>query len=278
MLHIALNVSLTMRELAWSERFDTAARLGFGTVEFWWPDGVDLKAISRQLRDLDLQVALVNFAAGALAHGERGLLNHPERQHEFRANVPVALEFAQQIGCRRLNALVGKLLPGEDRASQMSRVRENLAWACEQAAAAGIEVVVESLNAWENSGYLLTNTAETLAFLASVGAPNLRYQYDCYHMQLMEGNITRTIREHVARIGHIQVADAPHRHQPGTGELHFPYIFRAIVESGYTGFVGLEFIPDRELAACLEWLPPDRRQPIALEAMRWSAVGEEQER
>ena len=269
MLNFALNVSLTMRELSWSERFDTAARLGFGAVEFWWPEGADLQAISRQVRDLGLQVALINFAAGSLAQGERGWLNHPTRQHEFRTHVPVALEFAQQIGCRRINALVGKLLPDEDRAVQMARVRENLAWACEQAAAAGIEVVVESLNAWDNAGYLLTTTAETLAFLASVGAPNLRYQYDCYHMQLMEGNITRTIRTHVAQIGHIQVADAPGRHQPGTGELHFPYIFREIVASGYRGFIGLEFIPDGDLAASLAWLPPDRRQPIAPEALRW---------
>ncbi len=270
MLRFALNVSLTMRGLGWAERFDSAARLGFGAVEFWWPEEADLDAIARHLRDTGLQVALVNFAAGALAQGDRGWLNHPERQREFRANVPVALEFARQIGCPRLNALVGKLLPGESRESQLARAQDNLAWACEQAAAAGIDVVVESLNAWENSGYLLTNTADTLDFLRGVGAPNLRYQYDCYHMQLMEGNITRTIRAHVDQIGHIQAADAPDRHQPGTGELNFPFIFHAIAASGYSGFIGLEFVPSGELDAALAWLPPDRRGAIDPAALRWA--------
>ncbi|MEF3275116.1 MAG: TIM barrel protein [Chloroflexus sp.] len=270
MLNFALNVSITMRTLSWAERFDTAARLGFGAVEFWWPEEADLATLARHLRDTGLQVALVNFAAGTLAQGDRGWLNHPERQHDFRANVPVALAFAHQIGCRRMNALVGKLIPGESRASQLARVRENLAWACEQAAHAGIEVVVEALNAWENSGYLLTNTTETLAFLREVGAPNLRYQYDCYHMQLMEGNITRTIHNYVNQIGHIQVADAPDRHQPGSGELHFPFIFNAIATSGYTGYIGLEFVPLGELETALAWLPPDRRGPLDPATLRWS--------
>ncbi len=270
MLHFALNVSLTLREQSWSERFDTAARLGFDTVEFWWPDGAELDALARHIHDAGLQVALVNFPAGHLAQGERGFLNHPERQHEWRAAVPQALAFAQQIGCSRMNALVGKLLPDEPRETQLARVRDNLAWVCEQAASAGIEVVVESLNAWENKGYLLTSTHETLTLLESVGAPNLRYQYDCYHMQLMEGNITRTIRQHINRIGHIQVADVPDRHQPGTGELHFPFIFRTIAESGYTGFIGLEFVPRGTLANCLNWLPANRRGPIDPTTLQWT--------
>ncbi|WP_322513090.1 hydroxypyruvate isomerase family protein [Chloroflexus sp.] len=270
MLRFALNVSLTMRERPWLERFDTAARLGFGVVEFWWPDGVDLVTLARHIRDSGLQVALVNLPAGNLAQGERGCLNHPERQHEWRAAVPPALAFAQQIGCSRMNALVGKLLPDEARETQLARVRDNLAWLCEQAAAARIEIVVEALNAWENEGYLLTTTAQTLAMIDSVGAPNLRYQYDCYHMQLMEGNITRTIRQHINRIGHIQVADAPDRHQPGTGELRFPFILQAIASSGYTGYIGLEFVPRGDLAACFDWLPANRRDPIDPAQLRWA--------
>lgn len=269
MLRFALNISLTLREQLWRERFETAVRLGFGAVEFWWPDGVDLAALACHIGDTGLQVALVNFPAGNLAQGERGWLNHPERQHAWRAAVPQALDFAHQIGCPRMNALVGKLLPDEPRESQLARVRDNLAWVCEQAAAAGIEVVVESLNAWENAGYLLTTTAETLALLDSVGALNLRYQYDVYHMQLMEGNITRTIRQHINRIGHIQVADAPDRHQPGTGELRFPFIFRAIAESGYTGSIGLEFVPHGDIAACFNWLPANRREPIDPARLQW---------
>ncbi|WP_322489014.1 hydroxypyruvate isomerase family protein [Chloroflexus sp.] len=270
MLYFALNVSLTMRETPWHERLDTAARLGFGTIECWWPDDIDLAVLARHIRDTGLQVALINFPAGQLSHGERGLLNHPIRQYEWRAAIPQALAFADQIGCRRMNALVGKLLPNEPCETQLARVCDNLAWVCEQAATAGIEVVVESLNAWENTGYLLTTTAETLALLDRVGAPNLHYQYDVYHMQLMEGNITRTIRQHINRIGHIQVADAPDRHQPGTGELRFPFIFRTIADSGYTGYIGLEFVPRGDIEACFNWLPANRREPIDPARLQWA--------
>jgi hydroxypyruvate isomerase len=259
MLRFALNISITMPTIPLLDRFDAAARLGFDTVEFWWPSDADLRAVARRIRDAGLKVALVNFDAGALAQGERGMLNHPTRQAEFRANVPRALDFAQQIGCPRMNALAGKWLPDEPREAQLERVHINLHWACTQAAAANVAVVVEAVNAWENPGYLFTDTPTTLAFLQRVAAPNLAYQYDCYHMQLMEGNLTRTIRTHAAQIGHIQIADVPDRHQPGTGELHYPFIFAAIAASGYTGYVGLEYVPQGDLAASLAWLPLAQR-------------------
>lgn len=267
MLQFALNISITMREVPFLQRFDLAARLGFGAVEFWWPSGEDLPAVVHQVRDAGLKVALINFDAGAMAQGERGLLNHPGRQAEFRANVPVALEFAQQIGCTRLNALVGKWLPDEPHEAQLARVCENLAWACGQAAEAGATVLVESLNNYENAGYLVCDTPSTIRLLQQVGAPNLRYQYDIYHMQRMEGNIVPTLTANRDWIGHIQVADAPGRHQPGTGELHYLFIFQAIAAGGYGGYVGLEFNPHGELAESLAWLPADRRGPIAPEAL-----------
>ena len=259
MLQLDINVSIMLREHPFLERFDQAARLGFGAVEFWWPDGADLAAVTRRIRDAGLRVALFNFYAGDLAQGERGLLNDPDRVAEFRANVPVALELAQALGCTRINALVGKALPGEERAAQLERAREQLRWAAEQAAAAGVTIVVESLNTWDTGPYLLTTTPDTLAFLDAVGAPNLAYQYDVYHMQRMEGNIIATIRQHSGRFGHVQLADAPERHQPGTGELHVPRILQALDASGYTGMVGLEYVPLGGTAESLAWLPDDQR-------------------
>ncbi|MFV9503433.1 MAG: hydroxypyruvate isomerase family protein [Oscillochloridaceae bacterium umkhey_bin13] len=269
MLQFALNISLTLRELALREQIETAARLGFSTIELWWPRGEDHQALVRHVRDAGLQVALLNFDAGVIAQGERGMLNHPQRQQEFRANVPVALDLAQQLGCRRLNALVGKWLPDLPRPAQLARVRENLAFACEHAAVVGTNVLVESLNHWENAGYLVCDTANTIALLQSVGAPNLRYQYDVYHMQRMEGNIVPTIMANLHWIDHIQVADTPGRHQPGTGELNYPFIFAALAKSGYAGFIGLEFIPRGSLEASLAWLPADRRGPITPTALAW---------
>ncbi|MCG8351072.1 MAG: TIM barrel protein [Chloroflexales bacterium] len=268
MLQFNLNVSILLKEYPFLERFDQAARLGFRAVEFWWPRGEDCAAVARRIRDAGLEVALFNFDAGDMAAGDRGLLNDPERQDQFRANVPVALELAQQLGCIRLNALAGKWRSGEAHEAQLDRVRENLHWAAAQAEQAGIAILVESLNAWENNGYLFTNSAETLAFLASVGARNLKYQYDVYHMQRMEGNITANIKAYAAQIGHIQVADSPQRHQPGTGELNYPFIFETIVASGYQGFIGLEYNPRGATAESLHWLPSDRRAPIPVDTLQ----------
>jgi hydroxypyruvate isomerase len=266
-LHFDLNVSMLLREHPFLDRFDQAARLGFGAVEFWWPAGESLDAVVRRIGDAGLRVALFNFDAGDQAAGDRGLLNDPQQQAQFRANVPVAIELAQRLGCTKLNAVVGKWRAGEDRATQLARVRENLRWAAAQAHAAAITVLVESLNAWENGPYLCTNTRDTLALLDSVDAPNLMYQYDVYHMQRMEGNIVSTIREHAHRIGHIQVADSPDRTQPGSGELNYRFIFQAIVASDYSGAIGLEYNPRGSSETSFSWLPDDRRQAVALDAL-----------
>lgn len=267
MLRFDLNVSILLREHALLERFDHAARLGFGAVEFWWPAGENLAALAARVRDAGLQVALFNFDGGEIARGERGLLNHPTRQAEFRANVPLALELAQRLGCTRLNALAGKWLPGEPRAAQLARVRENLAWAAEQAQAAGVTIVLEALNTWDNGPVILSNTRETLALIDSVGAPNLACQYDIYHMQRMEGDIIATIHAHAGRFGHIQFADSPGRNQPGTGELNFRAIFAAIAASSYRGMVGLEYNPLGTSEQSLAWLPGPRSGAVDLGAL-----------
>jgi len=255
MLSFDLNVSILLKEHSFLDRFDQAARLNFEVVEFSWPIGEDLRKVAGRIQDVGLKVALFNFYAGDVSNGERGLLNDPERSQQFWENVPIALEFANQIGCKTINALAGKWLPDEEHPAQLERVRENVRWAAEQAQSAGVTVVVEAINTFDNESYILPTTAETLSFLDSINAPNLKYQYDVYHMQRMEGNISDTIRRHVSQIGHIQIADAPHRHQPGTGELNFQYILQTIDECGYSGFVGLEYNPLGTTVESLSWLP-----------------------
>ncbi len=264
MLQFALNLSLTMRERPWAERFTQAARLGFSSVEFWWPHDETPAQIVRMVRADGLAVALFNLDGGDLAAGERGLLNNPARLPAFRAGVPAALELAHAVGCRRLNALVGCALPGVDRQVQLARVAEELAWLCTQAAPAGISILVEALNTWDTPGYLVTSTVEALALIAQVGAPNLAYQYDVYHMQRMEGEPAAMISRHAERIGHIQIADEPGRGPPGSGRLPFRTIFAAIAASPYRGAIGLEYLPGTDLEASLAWLPPDRRGPLTL--------------
>jgi hydroxypyruvate isomerase len=268
MLRFDLNISILLKEVPFLERFERAASLGFGAVEFWWAGEENLSAAAERLRATGLAVALMNFDAGDMAGGDRGFLNDADQQKRFRTHVPRAIEFATQIGCPQLNALVGNLLPGESREAQMQRVRESLAFAADCAATAGLGVVVETLNIFENPRYLLTNTREVLKLLAEVNRPNLKYQYDIYHMQRMEGNLIATLREHIGQIGHIQVADAPERHEPGTGEIHYPHVLAALDTLGYEGYVGLEYNPTTSSEASFAWLPDDHRKAAAVNDLR----------
>ncbi len=254
MLNFDLNVSFLLKEYPFLERFDQAARLGFQAVEFAWPAGENLKAVVRRINDAGLKVALFNFDGGNLAAGERGLLNDPVRMSQFREHVPQALELAQAVGCTQMHALVGKWREGEERSAQLERVRENLAWVAQEAQKAGVTVMLEALNTWDNGPYMFSTSRAALEFLPTVGVPNLKFQYDVYHMQRMEGNISATILEQSPHIGHIQIADSPGRHQPGTGELNFPFIFAAIEASGYAGYVGLEYNPVGSSEESLGWL------------------------
>lgn len=264
MLRFDLNISILLKEVPFLERFERSASLGFDAVEFWWPGEENLSATAERIHATGLAVALMNFDAGNMAGGERGFLNDSARQEQFRTNVPLAIEFAHQVGCPQLNALVGNNIPGESREAQLERVRKNLAWAADHAAAAGLGVVVEALNVFENPHYLLTNTRETLKLLDEVNRPNLKFQYDIYHMQRMEGNVIATMREHIKQIGHVQLADSPGRNEPGTGEIHYLHVLTALDELEYQGYVGLEYNPTTNSEASFAWLPEERRGALAV--------------
>ena len=254
------NVSILFKETSFLNRFRSAREAGFSVVEFWWPDGEDLGEVEAAVGEANLDVALVNFYAGDMPGGDRGLLSDPERQERFRENVPVALEFARRLGCRNLNALVGHEKPGMEREEQLSLARENVAFAADEAAERGAGVLIEAVNTFENGPYLLSNTREAAAFVEGVGRENVRLQYDVYHMQRMEGNLVATLREHIGRIGHVQVADSPGRGEPGTGEIRYPFVLAELERLGYDGYVGLEYNPSEgDTGASLTWLPEELR-------------------
>lgn len=260
MPRFSINTSLLYAEVPFLERFVHAARAGFDTVEFWWPAADALASIEDAVRDAGVGVVLINFDAGDMAAGDRGLLSDPARVDAFRANVPVALALAERLGCRMLNALVGLELAGLGREEQLALGRENVAWAADEAAAIGASVLIEAVNTIENGPYLVSTTAEALAFVHAVGRPNVALQYDAYHMQRMEGNLAATLREHVSDIAHIQIADSPGRGEPGTGEINFDFLLRTIDELGYDGLVGLEYRPSGgSTDDSLAWLPREAR-------------------
>ena len=255
-MKFCVNVSILFKEAPFLDRFGMARSAGFSAVEFWWPAGEDLDEVEAAIRDAGLTVALFNFDAGDMPAGDRGLIADPDRQDRFRENVPVALELAQRLGCSRLNALAGQEIPGMRREEQLELARENVAWAAGRAAEFGVEVLVEAVNTFENGPYLLYTTRDAANFLRSVGVANVKLQYDFYHMQRMEGNLSVNVREYIGQIGHIQVADSPARGEPGTGEIHYPYVLGVLEELGYDGYVGLEYNPTTERTEDgFAWIP-----------------------
>jgi hydroxypyruvate isomerase len=248
------------KDVDFVDRFGRAADAGFAAVEFWWPSGEDLGRVEAAVKDAGLQVVLFNFDAGDMPEGDRGLLSDPKRQQEFKDNVPVALELARSLGCSRLNALVGLELDGVDTAEQLELARENVGWAADQAAEHDVDVLIEAVNTFENGPYLLSTTNAAASFVEGVGRDNVKLQYDAYHMQRMEGNVVATLRDRIGGIAHIQVADSPDRGEPGTGELSYRYIFAALDDLPYDGWVGLEYNPTTETTEeSLAWLPQDKR-------------------
>ena len=254
------NLSMLFKEVDFVDRFDHAAKAGFAGVEFWWPSGEDLDQVETAITDAGVTVALFNFDAGDMPNGDRGLVSDPDRQQQFRDNVPVAIELARTVECPRLNALVGLELDGMDRGEQLALAADNVGWAADQAAGHGIEIMIEAVNTFENGPYLLSTTIAAVDFVERLGRANVKLQYDAYHMQRMEGNVVATLRDRIANIAHIQVADSPDRGEPGSGELNYRYIFAALAELPYDGWVGLEYKPTTETTEdSLAWLPKDKR-------------------
>ncbi len=242
------NLSILFTDLPFLGRFEAAAARGFQAVEFWWPpatalDGLTLPAFAKHVRATGLAVELMNFDAGNMAAGDRGLASDPQRVAAFQANVPVAIELAGRLGCRKLNALAGNAPPGEPREKRLDLLAQNLAFAAEAAGRAGMQVMLEALNPMDTPYYLVPNTAAALETIRRVGRPNLRYQLDVYHVAMAGEDPVQAIALAAGRIGHVQLADVPGRHEPGTGRLPFGEIMQALAASGYDGCIGLEYLP-----------------------------------
>ena len=254
MPRFAANLTMLFTEYPVVERFDRAAAAGFRAVEFLFPYREDIAGIRDALTRNGLELILFNLPAGDFAAGERGIANNPDRIGEFREGLARAIELAATLDCHRFNCLVGRSLPEAPVDAQLATAAANLAYAAEQTAAAGIKLGVEPLNPIDAPGFLLPTSAAALALIDRVNHPNLSLQYDVYHAQRIEGNLTATLRANLARIGHVQIADSPDRHQPGTGEINFPFVLSALDDAGYDGWVSLEYVPLGGTEQSLAWL------------------------
>lgn len=257
MSKLAANVSLLFAELPFAERFAAAARAGFRYVEYQFPYPFGTATeIAQRAKDAGVEVVLHNLPAGDAAKGDRGITCQPARVNEFREGVDRAIEYAKAVGCPRLNALAG--IAPEDVARE--KVREtfidNLRYAAGKLKDAGLTLLTEPCNTRTIPGFFLNTSKDGIAAIDAAGADNLLLQYDVFHMQIVEGDLAKTIERLLPRIGHIQIADVPDRHEPGTGEVNFPWLLREIDRLGYGGWIGAEYIPKGDTVQGLKWAAP----------------------
>jgi hydroxypyruvate isomerase len=254
MPRFAANLTMLFTEYPVIERFDRAAAIGFKGVEFLFPYGEDIDAIEQALKRNNLELVNFNLPPGDWASGERGTANDPRRVDEFREGVARAIEIAAQLGVPKINCLSGLALDDIATEDQWQSLSDNLAYAAEQTAKAGILQLVEPINTYDIPGMFLNTPSRGFALLDEVGHPNLRLEFDVYHAQRTEGNLTMTLRQMKDQIGHIQIADSPNRNQPGTGEINYPFVFSAIDDIGYDGWIALEYRPSGRSEDSFGWL------------------------
>ena len=264
MPRFAANLSMLFTEVPFLERFERAAHAGFEAVEFLFPYACTVDAIQDRLNATGLKIVLHNLPAGDWEAGERGIACHPDRVDEFRAGVAQAVTYAHALGVPQLNCLAGKAPLGVDAATLQRTLVENLKFAAAALRIANLRLLIEPINPFDIPGFYLTRTEQALAILDEVGAPNAFVQYDIYHAQRTEGELAATLQKHLPRIGHVQLADNPGRHEPGTGEINYPFLFQHLDRIGYTGWVGCEYKPAKDTASGLIWLEPFIEQKMAI--------------
>jgi len=259
MLRYAANLTMLFNEVPFLERFERAAAAGFRAVEFLFAHNVDQAGVEGELRRHDLELVLFDPEGGDFPAGDRGYLCDPARRDHLVKTIEEAIGTARRLGCRRLNVLAGNRPEGVGEAEMRRMAVDNLERAAPLARAAGITLLVEALNTWESPRYFLDRSRLGLDIVREVGEPNVRFQYDCYHMQRMEGQLIDTLTKNLEWIGHVQIADVPGRHEPGTGEINYDNVLRALEAAGYAGYVGLEYRPSGKTEESLGWLPREAR-------------------
>jgi hydroxypyruvate isomerase len=244
-----VNCSILFTELPLTQRAAAARAAGFGGVEFWWPwdemvpSDAAADAFVRSIGDAGVELVSLNFHAGRMPKGERGLVSHPARTAEFRENVAAVVEIAARTGCRRLNAPYGLRLPGVDAAEQDATAAENLAFAAAAAAPVGASVMVEAINSVDIPGFPVDSSARAMEVITRVGAANVGFLADLYHLVKMGEDVADVLSRLRGSIVHVQVADPPGRGAPGTGTLDLEPLLAQLADQGYQGWVGLEYQP-----------------------------------
>ncbi|MCK4400689.1 TIM barrel protein [bacterium] len=250
-------------EVPFLERFEQAAKAGFSDVEFLFPYSEGVSNIRSRIVDLGLNVVLFDVPPGDMQAGEFGTLCLPYRREYFRRSFDTALDVAEHLNCKRLNVLFGNRTTRFSADVQMNCAIENLQWVLPLAEKAKITLLLEPLSKVVAPTCMLHDTKIAMQIIKTLNHPRLKLQYDFFHAQINEGNLIRTMTNNFDYIGHIQIADAPNRHEPGTGEINYNAIFAKLVELDYRGFIGLEYTPSGSSLESLTWL----RNKLSLEVI-----------
>lgn len=256
MPRFAANLSMMYPAHAFLDRFAAAAADGFTAVEFLFPYEYPAEQLRGRLDACGLEQALFNAPPGDFAAGERGIASLPGREAEFRDGFGRALDYAEVLDCPRVHVMAGVVPAEADRGERLAVYRDNLTWAAGQAAVRGVDVLIEPINQRDMPGYLLSRQDEAHEIVGVIGAPNLKVQLDLYHCQITEGDVTVRLRSDIptGRVGHLQIAGVPDRHEPDSGELAIDYLLAVIDATGYDGWVGCEYRPAAGTSAGLGWL------------------------
>ena len=254
MPQFAANLSWLFQELPFLERFAAARAAGFTAVEYLFPSAWDKHQLAQLHQAHGLRLVLHNLPPGDYDAGERGMACHPGREAEFRASVALGIDYATALGCPQVHCMAGLLPDGVSRDTAHRCFVTNLQYAAAQCRLAGLRLLIEPINTYDIPGFFLNTAAQAADILDAVAADNLFIQFDIYHAQRMQGELAATIEKYLPRIGHMQLADNPGRHEPGTGEIHYAFLLRHIDAIGYRGWIGCEYQPLTSTLAGLGWL------------------------
>ena len=250
---LSANLSMMFNEVDFPVRFDAAAKAGFKGVEFLFPYAYDKSLLVETLERNRLEMVLFNMPPGDWEAGDRGMACDPARSAEFQDSVGLAVDYALALNCKKVHCMAGLKPRGVGDKQMRDTYIANLQFAGKALAKHGISVLIEAINTRDIPGFYLNYSEQAFDIMHYADVPNLAFQYDIYHMQIMEGDLAPTIENNLAKIGHMQLADTPGRHEPGTGEINYPFLFDFIDRIGYKGWIGCEYRPAGKTEDGLEW-------------------------
>lgn len=251
------NISMLFREYDFLERFEAAKDSGFGAVEIQFPYEFLARDLLAEKENSGLEISVFNIGVGDLLTGGPGIAAIPGREDLFKAAVEQAFLYAEMLHPLNINVLPGwPPLDQFERRHCLDVLANNLKYAADRLVPTGAKVLVEACNTYDRPGFLIHTSEQAIELITKVDHENVAFQYDLYHMQIMEGNLINRMKEIRSYIGHIQFADTPGRHEPGSGEINFPSVFAALDSMNWQGWVGAEYNPSRRTPETLDWLQP----------------------